>query len=61
MRLFGTGAPFYGYYPVFAGWPLAAFGPTAGLAVLKVVQVLAVSSTALIDGWSRRLTTGWWR
>ena len=61
MRLFGTGAPFYGYYPVFAGWPLAAFGPTAGLAVLKVVQVLAVSSTALIVyGWSRRLTTGWW-
>src|SRR5205823_2579244 len=47
--------------PVLAGWPLAAFGPSAGLAVLKVVQVLAVSSTALVVyGWSRRLTSEWW-
>jgi hypothetical protein len=61
MHLPGGSAPFYGFYPVFAGLPLAGFGPAVGLTVLKGLQALLVSSTALIVYcWARRLVSGRW-
>ena len=56
-----SSAPFYGFYPVFAGLPLAGLGPGAGLTTLKLVQAVAASSTlVLVYAWARRFVSGWW-
>lgn len=60
MRVLSS-APFYGFYPVFAGLPLAGFGPAVGLTALKALQALLVSSTAVIVYcWARQLVAGRW-
>jgi hypothetical protein len=54
-------APFYGFYPVFAGLPLAALGPATGLTALQVAQALVVSSTAVVVYcWALELVSAWW-
>jgi hypothetical protein len=60
MRVLSS-APFYGFYPVFAGLPLAGFGPAAGLLVLKALQAVVVSSTAVVVYlWARQLVSRSW-
>ncbi len=60
-RLFGLPGGWYGFYPYFAGLPLASFGPATGLIVLKAVQAVLVSLTAVIVYfWTQRLVSQWW-
>lgn len=54
-------ASFYGLYAPVAGLPLAIWGPSTGLTVLKFLQALLVSSTAVLAyEWARQLTGPWW-
>jgi hypothetical protein len=60
MHALGS-SPFYGLYPVVAGVPLAAWGPSTGLVFLKALQAVLVSLTAaIVYLWVRRLVSGWW-
>lgn len=60
-QLFGLPGGWYGFYPYVAGLPLAAFGPDAGLTVLRAVQAVLVSLTAVVVyAWARRIVSRWW-
>ena len=48
-------------YPAVVGLPLAVFGTDTGYAVLKIVQALLMSLTAVpVYVWGRSLTQRWW-
>lgn len=60
MHVYGT-SPFYGFYPIVAGLPLAALGQAAGLTALKALQAVFVSLTpVVIFWWARRMVSDWW-
>lgn len=61
VSVFGGNAPFYGLYPHLIGVPLALLGPSTGLAVMQVTQVIVASSAiVVVYAWARQVTsTGW--
>ena len=61
FELFGQQGPFYGFYPVVAGLPLAVFGPAAGLLALQAFQAALVSLTAVVAFlWTREMVGARW-
>jgi hypothetical protein len=61
MQLLAGNAPFYGFYPLVAGLPLAAFGTTGGLVALKLLQaVLMTSASVVAYVWTRPLVGSRW-
>jgi hypothetical protein len=62
MRIFGGPTGFYSLvYPALAGLPLVLFGLEDGYVVLKAVQALVMSLTAVaVYLWTRRLAGSWW-
>src|SRR4051794_10433878 len=61
MQLLDGSSPSYGLYPVFAGLPLALFGAATGLAVLKALGAILVTSTAVIAFvWARPVAGAGW-
>jgi hypothetical protein len=62
LSIFGGGTALYSLvYPALAGLPLVAFGTDHGYTVLKALQALVMSLTAVpVYLWGRRLmSTGW--
>jgi hypothetical protein len=61
LQLVGLRAPFYGFYALLAGLPLALFGPNTGLVVLQASQAVLVSLTgAVVFVWTREIVGARW-
>src|SRR5262245_33946959 len=61
MQLLDGSSQSYGLYPVVAGLPLALFGAATGLAVLKGVEAILITSTAAIAFvWARPVAGAGW-
>ena len=61
LQLLGLRAPFYGFYPLLAGPPLALSGPNTGLVVLQASQAVLVSLTgAVVFAWTREIVGARW-
>jgi hypothetical protein len=61
QQLLDGRSPFYGIYPYLAGAPLAAFGTSTGVVVVKVLQALLLALPVLVVYiWTRGLARARW-
>ena len=61
LEVLGVDAPFYGLYPLLAGFPETLFGPTESVHVLQAIQALLASvAAAVVYAWARPIAGAPW-